>query len=270
MISEGASKNIGPSPEEAELIRKVTQEADPTTYSEVAFAEGEEKKDLGKAAEGYENQLVSSRGEKYVKLGHGESDSSQFVTAKLLKGILNVSDIIKDEKGEFYSKVMPIDKIQEETSDAEIEGDFFVIRALTGDGDHDFTPASENLKGGAKNIIREDGKAVHFDFGYSRELNPAINNAEQAKYTGTEALQLADKKLDAIYKRLNGTMGTLFLKSVMKESGLGVKDVFPNFNEVDESEDSDILAIQAALLNKVHEARSEVNKRMSAQLDRAA
>jgi len=259
-MKEGFSKGSILTPEETQRIKDAYQVADPTTYSELP-AKGEIV-DLGAASEKKFNRLVSINDEKYVTLEGGSSDASQFVITKLLKGIINVSDIVRDEQGNFYSKVMPLDKIQEETPVSEIEGDFFVIKSLTGDGDRGFAPASENLTQYTKNVMHEKGKTAYFDFGFARQLDPKINTAEYAGFTDLEALESADRKLADIYKRLNGTMGTLFIKSIMKETGSTVKEIFPAFEgEGLNGDEEDILTLQASLLQKTQQARSEVYNR---------
>lgn len=255
-----------PSAEERERIAKAYEDADPTTFSERALTE--EKTDLGKAAEGYENRLVGSRGEQYVKLERGEGDAAQFFVSKLLKGIVNVSDVVRDEQGVFYSKVMPLDKIQESAKENEVEADAFVMKSLTGDGEHYFTPESTYLAEYQKNLAHRDGKVAYFDF-ESRYMNPNENYAEQASHTPIKALEIADEKLDAVYRRLSGTMGTLFVKNILKESGYRVGDVFPAFGDLSSENDEDVLALQISLAEKVRVARSEILRR-SAQLRAAA
>ncbi len=268
MTNEGLPPHIGPSAQEREQIQLAQEEADPTSFSELPL--GEEKSELGKAAEGKENKLFASHGETYVRLERGTDDASQFVTSKLLKGILNVSDVVRDEKGAFYSKVMPLDKIQTPTSSVEMDADLFILKALTGDGDHHFLSRGEGLAPQEKNLARSEEKTAYFDFDAARRINPAINTAEQAGYADAETLKAADEKLARIYSRLNGTMGTLFLTSIIKESGLTVSEIFPAYQGVDNEEEGGIPALQASLLEKVRMARSEVNSRIGEQWEKAA
>lgn len=268
MIGEGAPKSIDPSPEEVARIKAAQQEADPTTYSELSL--DEDKVEMGMAVEGKENRLFSSNGETYVRLERGTEGAAQFVTSKLLKGILNASDVVKDAEGVFYSKVMPLDKIQAPTSSVEMDADLFILKALTGDGDHYFLSRGEGLAPQEKNLARSNERTAYFDFDAARRLNPAINTAEQAGYADTETLKAADEKLARIYARLNGTMGTLFLTSIIKESGLTVSEIFPAYQGVDNEEEGGIPALQASLLEKIKMARSEVNDRLGGQWEKAA
>ncbi|MGE5541219.1 MAG: hypothetical protein ACM3TU_02960 [Bacillota bacterium] len=160
MTRERAPRIPSPSPEERERSRRAYQEADPTTYSELRL-QGHTK-DLGTVAERgedyfRENQVIGNRGEQFYELD--KIPMSQQVAARLLKGIINVSDVVSDGDPywpKMYSKRMPLSKVAETLDPEEVVADTELINLILGDIDH-IAPMH--------NVRVEEGKAAYFDFG---------------------------------------------------------------------------------------------------------
>lgn len=97
-------------------------------------------------------------GEKYFKLREENTHASaQFVVSKLLKGIVNVADVVEHD-GEFYSREINLEHIRESTSLEKRMVGYVILRELFQDGDHD---ESQN------NIKISDTGHMFFDFGFA-------------------------------------------------------------------------------------------------------
>ncbi|MEI7709674.1 MAG: hypothetical protein WCI76_03090 [bacterium] len=94
-------------------------------------------------------------GEKFHKLETNLHKASfQKLTALMLKGVVNVSDVLKIGS-DYFSHEQDFEKIESSNRDVivEMKADFFILRRIFGDQDHAYYPAN--------NIIRVEAEKQH-------------------------------------------------------------------------------------------------------------
>ena len=234
------------------------READPTQFSPLPI---EEVKKVGEI-EDKGMDVVEADGQEFVELHGLLADSGQFVVAKVLKGIVNVSDVVRSSDGKFYSKVMPLERIEQVTPEDEMGADFFIMRALFEDGDHHYEEPTDNISGRIKNVIRSNGRTVYFDFENARQLQP---NTPWTRHASSGALRMADEKLQILRDRLDGASGAIYIHAILQSSGETADKVFPAFRD----EPNPAVALQQTLLEKIDTARTDIRERLERSTEAA-
>lgn len=215
----GKRKNAPPSPTDTEGHYKA---ADPTTYS--ALPPTEELTQVGMANSaradffGYGPVypvLETASKERYTSLeGKGGVALAEQVVARILKGIVNVSDIVSTQDGVVLSKNMPLEHIEHKTSRDEVAADLAILAHVFGDSDH-------NLRNG-RNIYSANGKHAYYDFAYAHELLLHFSDSEtgmnpapsDGKPISRSVAALIRQKSEALYARLEGPEGLAFLNAI--------------------------------------------------------
>ncbi len=241
------------SAEENEKLLSSLEEADPTSYSsldtfQIPISKGKN---------------VEIEGKEYHEIKH--SPELQQMISRMLKGIIPVSDIIRNENPEtgevkFYSRIMPLDQIEHSTDQEEVKADIFILKHVL--GDHD--------RGLDHNMLLQGGKAVYFDFENARfsifnRTQEYIDNATES-LKGTSdigELQYIVTKLDLLNERFSGESGERFLVTLLKNSGKEkITDLFyvsENFRE----EFDNLERFQSALLERIQGILAAAQKRIS-------
>lgn len=246
-------------------VEKAHEEADPTTYSSLPV---KHLKQVRTETNTYGYRVMEDpEGNKYIDLSgkRGEPGATEMAVASLLKGIVNVSDIIAVDDGtetRHYSKIMEINKTHT-MSVQEIMADIAVFCLIFNDSDHFLFQNHRH----DQNIITEKEKtrAIYFDFGESKYSfwDPLSYIHKRT----TEALEALDEsgfgfltqKLHQLQKQLEGESGFLFVKSVVENSGRKMEDLFTNGPK----NTDELMAFYHELQKRVTKSLAEIDARMS-------
>lgn len=196
-------------------------EPDPTTYSPLPL-EGE----MSHTADIVKGKIftvgVHESGE-YVELKENNQPKEQQAIARLVKGIIPVADIVsrRDAPEKRYSKVMPLEHIQQEDTPADVRAYLEFMSSVFGDEDRVLSESTQH------NIQYENGKAVLFDFaGFKIADAPqGLSGRSRGPHT-RESLTKLLELLSEFSKRLEGEEGKAFLNSVLRNSGVRPSDMF--------------------------------------------
>lgn len=172
-------------------------------------------------------------GSRYVELPNTgwSAPATQQVVVRLLKGIINVSDIISipNEEGgvTYYSHIMPLDRIQEETSEAELSADLFLMEFTFSDLDH--------AQGDESNFEEKDGRIAHFDFGASQwfPIIPEDLDEQALIDSPQETRAILSTKLRQLHEHLSGNDGKQLVRSIVESTGKGVNELFQYWSKSD-------------------------------------
>lgn len=155
----------------------------------------------------------------------------QQVVARMLKGILNVSDVVAvpDSHGEekYYSWKTPLDKISDESTKEQVEAEQMLLRYLFNSRDHMFNRYSD----WANNGRYKDGKLVHFDFGedaYRFLEAPSDRDSLLARLRNMRPKTLSSlrDKVTELQARFEGESGKAFFRSITEASDGPVTELF--------------------------------------------
>jgi len=144
-------------------FEKMPLQADPTKSSPVFREKADEfiHQDIVKKADGSEQferevpAFIDNEGETFYQLNKEEPE--QFIMTKILKGIVNVSDVIFKD-GNYYSREIDLDRVEKETSQEEQLADHVITMCLFSEGDHGVINGEEH------NLKKKDGKRALYDF----------------------------------------------------------------------------------------------------------
>lgn len=184
---------------------------DPTTFSSLPPGEYEKSGET----------IVTSEGERWHRI-RGDAAEVQQVVARLLKGILNVSDVVEIRTGSsrtFYSKEMPHADIEQATSPEETEADLMLLNLLFGDNDH------EVFETGGKNLTKQDDRVSYYDFHIAKgnfldkERHQASHMRGLVKLLTPEAKKVLKEKLLILKQRLEGGEGKRFVETIARSTG---------------------------------------------------
>jgi hypothetical protein len=212
-------------------INKATKESDPTTYS--ILPSGEKRNKI------FQNPFVKRKipmktdgEENYFELdnsGH-HSPKGQQAVSRILKGILNVSDIISeiDSKGvkKYYSLEIPSKKIKQESTLELVQADQILLGYVFGSNDHLST-----YSGWMNNASYKDSKVAHFDFGedaydFLREPSNKDSLTSQIKQMKPGTLLYLKEKVMMLEARFKGSEGRLFFGDIIKSTREDVVELF--------------------------------------------
>jgi len=260
-------KEIKPaSPKEREITETAYAAADPTAYSQLPLTETPEVigHEPGKGL-----PQVRSAGEEYIKLREVTNPALQQAIARMLKGIINVSDVVKDvssEKGAYYSSIMPIERVVRETPVAEVTADGYVMEQAFGDWDH--MEGLTEAKPWISNARYEDGKVSHFDFGEARHVvhgGVADGPAKSAeKIVEPNAIRIALDKLALLKKRLSGDGGYKFMRAIFgpDEQTIETLHYVVGYEAKSMSAKKQIKYLQDLYLNRIQRAEAALFARL--------
>lgn len=237
MFSERFNRKENPKDVDADAYK----ESDPTTFSplplEGTAVHGEVPVEIGT------RKTITVDGETYVEILRDAHPKKQQVIALLSKGIVPVADVVehKDFPGKRYSKMMPHERIENESTmdDARAYAEFMWL--IFSDYDH---RASEAL---TRNVRIEDGKTSLYDFELaSLEGAPHSLKHGEDKYPKV-VLEKTLPLIQAFAKRIEGEEGKTFIKSALTHAGAEVSDLLPARN-------ANVEDVQEILQGRVHRA----------------
>ncbi len=217
MNSEGAPKLPGPTPEERRKIERANQDADPTKYSALPPREKFEK--LGTVQERgegvYSNVVVKDNQDIWYKLNPESTPARQQAASRLLKGIINVADIVKRGNA-FYSKRMPHEHIDENVSEEEARADLELLTLFLDDSDHTTANIPQLNSTSGHNMRMENDSATYHDFdGATFEAGPIRMRRTNLTDHALERLALNLEKLELQYASVEGRE---LARSIFKEA----------------------------------------------------
>lgn len=217
-----------PSPEERERIREAHDQADPTTFSELPL--GSAPSHIGYVdSETHPYPVVEREGTHFVELVGNKGGAAQQIVSKLLKGIINVSDVVPDASGQLHSKIMPLERIQESKSDSVVRGEMLVLELLFGDGDHKLDQPYGGDPHYTGNVEIDNGKAALYDFEMAQYMVPGERPPNlHDRYDLTE-LRAAYRALEELNTRLGGADAAPFVEAIFKSSRTTLNDAFEAF-----------------------------------------
>lgn len=224
---------------ESKAVLKATEEADPSAYSPLPPQGRQEKGKLDSTSSMggfYRYPVIRTEQDTYVDITKkpaniwagqegrkGEPAKREYIIAALLKGIMNVSDIVPSRQGllrstHYLSKVMPLSRIQDETYKTHVLPDFALLASIFGDRDHAL-PGENRVE----NFADEKGRVAYYDFAGS-DFSPAWK-PDDSVYAQIEALTkdelaLYRQKLRLLKERLDGEEGLAFVQAVLRHGNL--------------------------------------------------
>ncbi len=227
-MSEGAPERKPVSAEEAERVRAAHEAADPTNYSALApRGRMESVGTVHSRGEGdYLNPVLEADGETWYKLDDGSLPRLQQIVARLLKGIINVSDVVERD-GEYYSKRMPHDRIEERLSEEETDADLELLYLVADDSDHftrDLKPTSSG-----HNSRLEEGTSTYHDFAEAG-FSPEQTDLRLRRRLTARGLARLQEKLQLLAERYDSAEGKQLAETIYQEAG-GPLDTNIGFDE---------------------------------------
>ena len=241
------------------LIEDVQKAADPTKVSELPPADPME--DVGPLPSTL-NRLHESGEGTYV--GIADAPETQQAVARMLKGIINVSDIVEgvdtEGKPHFYSRVMPLEKIEKPTSANERNADSFILAHVF--GATDFTNG---------NNTQFDGEHIaYFDFGLAADYMFSGVHTQQDVASallmnpGSKGqLELTLKKLDALTERFSDEPGKELMDSILEATGKKISELFDTSEMPLETEYDAPDAFRTMFLKRIEMISSLVKSRIA-------
>lgn len=241
--------------EELERIRLANSEADPTTVSPIPLSGP-----LSHAADldyrGRPFTVGVHETGNYVELRHKPA-AQQFI-ALLAKGIVPVSDIVaQDEAPEKrYSKMMPLERIQLETSEEQLHAYFTFMRLVFGDLDHRQFGTRQH------NFVHKDNKAVLYDFGEFDLGSPHTTIPHRRSETYSEpVLTHLSELLHDFEQRITGEEGLDFIRAALAHAHAEPSHILqaPSLRDAEDVQEVLVSRVQRAQLI-VANARNDVQE----------
>lgn len=216
-MSEAEPGSFQPSPKDLGLARQAFEKADPTTYSKLNPVGEMEKIGTVVTRGTREHDVFKHENDTYYKI---EDGPSQQVITRLLKGIINVSDIVTREgeaDPEFFSRHIPLDKVEERVTQDEVLADIRLLGAIFSDTDR------ARVKDGYNNAQQADSKVSFYDFGESRFSNESESNLsvyvdQVYKKLPFKALVRLKEKLTLLRERLSNEEGKKFFMKIYSDA----------------------------------------------------
>jgi hypothetical protein len=222
--------NRAPKDKDKRKIDKAFAEADPTSYSALI---SKNLTYVGGNEYGY-SMYEDEYGTRYIELKDkpGQSGPAEAIVSSLLKGIVNVSDVVVHKRGDFtgyYSKVMELDKTKN-ISYQEMVADVLLLKLVFKDEDREL----EENRTYDHNLVRDKKKKkiVYFDFGGAKNNFWSSWSRSPLQLWELDATGLAflRKKTLALKDRLSGQRGREFLAKVVSHIGTDIARAFPISN----------------------------------------
>lgn len=216
--------------------------SDPTTYSTIA----PKLETLQEISEEGSNTkvLVDSEGKRFYQLRQEFAYETQQFISRILKGILNVSDVVMipdaDGQRKFYSVRLPLDQVEKSHTYEEIVADIDLISLLFNDSDRSVGTVPHNM-------TREGEKVGYYDFGsaysyfYKKDAVPAWILRDSSK----EKLLYLKERVEELKSQYGNSEGKKFLRDILVSVGAdslnkmflsekqdaNAEDAFDNFYE---------------------------------------
>jgi len=245
-------------------VNEATNEADPTTYSMLPPDEMRVK--LIRPLNEYSLPVRTADGETYYELSNKNDPRGQQVVARMLKGVLNVADVVTvpDEEGKerYYSRKMPLQKIENDTSKEELASEQLLLEYLFNSKDHLFNPQSN----WANNATYKDGKMVHFDFGEDADnfLRAPTNRDSliaRLQFMSPETIAHLKEKLSELHERFAGEEGKEFFRSIIAASAAPATEVFTSHDAFEKHADLDpVELLHMVLMGRIEGFKKTLDK----------
>ncbi len=193
---------------------------------------------------------------------HFRFGSDQMLLTRMLKGIVNVSDVVfvKDEKGEgkFYSYELPLEDSSPEYAERSTDlynadAGVFMLTHIFHDGDHKWPMA---------NTRAQYQRHAFFDFehfgGFWRDFYAGRPEEIKKDLQGkdTYSKQILSTKIEELLRRFDGEEGLNFLQfivSSIEKEGAGV----PKSIQEAPGEDK-VTAFQAELIKRIQKVKAQI------------
>lgn len=232
-LRRNALKKLPKEEQEKQIAIEANKEADPTTYSAIAPKEPLAKIGEAKSAaavmfgrdESY-SVLKAPSGEIYTSLEGKDSAATEQIVARMLKGAINVADVVTLPDGTYASRNMPLKSIENKVKTPELEADVFILRYLMGDSDH--------IIRSGRNIDSAKGRHVYYDFGFAKK--GFFNSSDEEKGVDETDWSFCDRsnvvtaiireKAHLLSERFAGEQGKEFLKVLFGTSGKAPDELF--------------------------------------------
>ncbi|MDB5195028.1 MAG: hypothetical protein JWO84_212 [Parcubacteria group bacterium] len=242
-MTEGAPKPSGPTPEESARITQAHRDADPTAFSELPPSE---LVDTGRFTNAYHRPLRTDGESIYAPIsGNG---ARQQLIARILKGTLNVADVVRGPDENFHSKYLDHYRIREGDTTPELLADAELLSLVFGDDDHRYYPSMEMDRIEHNNMRVENKRVSHYDFEEAKLSGPPTELRDR-NHT-VESLLALDKKLRALEDQIKGVSGLAFLTSIVQSAGDSLDNMFPHSDANEGPE-----RLQETLLRRISHAR---------------
>lgn len=249
-----------------DLADSAYEKADPTAYSVLPPA-GAELRDTGIRLDSDHEEKTLHESDRGAFIPVDQEPVVQQFVARLLKGIVNVSDVVsvEDERGEtrYFSRVMPLDKIDEPSDAAERRADAGLLATLFFDGDHGTETTSERPQ--LQNYREEGDKHAFYDFGIAEPFNSEFRRYLVPHYleraSDPEALAHMERKLGMLANRLAGDEGKDFVGSLISQIDYPMRDLLKFDDEQSAAylkSDDKAGFVRDALLSHVEKVRQHV------------
>ena len=236
-----------PSPQERKDIHAAYESADPSKYSALP-EKGKLRKTDRQPDSFYENRIHENADEQYVEVF--QNPKLQQVISRLLKGILNVSEVVQhpDQDAVYLSRVLPTERIENKTPKGEMQADLIILEALFGDADHELKTLPILPLVSGTNFIRKKGRTAYYDFGAGSRMFSDVPEAAYEKIRHLNnplAKQILLQKIRLLTEQFSGEAGKEFIASA-----LGTSTVKELFLEQPENADASAFSDSAAFLQK--------------------
>jgi len=230
--------------------RRAYEEADPTAFS--ALSPEESLVHSNAVTEKKFMDVMTDGTDRFVPVGENRRPERQQAIARLVKGIVNVADIVQvPARNAYYSKVMPHERIGQGTPPDEVLADVELLHLVFGDGDRKYYPELGTQDAEHSNLRYEDGKATYFDF-EDADLAGRIRLGP-GKHTSASLAHLA-RKLSELRDHYEGEDGLRLIRSILADSPASLYQLFPYALEMNESPEK----FQEGLLRRIGQAEQLV------------
>lgn len=206
----GSSHATRPSAEELRMAKEAHEAADPTQFSELPIQTP--LTPVGGVTDSG-NPLMTDGRHTFVQLS--ERPKTQQITARLLKGIMNVADVVEGHDAAYYSKKMPHARIDTNPTVSGIRADVLLLKLIMHDSDHAFAAdmlTSETRRSRGSNMQVEHGNVSYFDFEMADldsvrhyallpDVAPAVRAELQVKLSKLKEQYESDEG-EALFKRI--------------------------------------------------------------------
>ena len=231
-----------------EIVKKLELEVDPTKVAAVMHPDEQVKK-VGTSWPHWRrgNVVIDEHDRKLHTLESGGSD--QMFVARLLKGILPVSDVVFQKQRlvafipifrtkKFHSYEIPLDRVHSEASPSYTEGDQlsaydFILASVFHDFDHPGNIAGHNSLANKDSVVLYDFDRIPMYFWFS--ISDAANRHPWRRSIGeiVQGMPVLGKRyarqlLSSLKERFEGPQGLEFLQAItndMKSKGAGVPEI---------------------------------------------
>lgn len=205
-----------PTEEELRIAEEAYEKADPTQFSALDLKV--DPVEIGFVPDKL-NRIFTDGADSYFSLRPITNSSLQKFTARMLKGIIPVSDVVgATDSSILYSKKLPHERIKgEPVTKEEILADTELLYLVFGDYDH------FDKKNRTSNAYMENEQISYHDFEMTNLKEEII---ALRKVHTPESLEILLSHLKSLKHRLEGDEGLKFLESVLNDAQLTAKSFY--------------------------------------------